>query len=455
MLYKYSTPDGDYNFLDRKHGARKARNVFTIIVGKNGTGKSRLLRDIAIEYLGRHGDVKKFSGVPKIREGAFAGIAHSTLSASKLICVSTSPFDKFPLIKRNFVPYYSYLGLRGLTTNNMGLAYIARIIYTLADAASQSSAHSRSIGDVLEYLNYEPVMNVTFGHSSHIFLSRLMSSDRPRDEIDEFTSRPGMFSADYLAQMRELLGADDRTFRRFMKAAARLAEWPKRTLIEMRLISSGVEMARNSALSPEDVVSLGRFGMLRLKDVGLHKKGSDTPLMISEMSSGEQSVIMGLLGIGSQLKDGALVCIDEPETCLHPEWQERYIQLLSQIFTHYENCQFIVATHSPQMVAQLPNDGCYVMSMEDGIAHHAKEFSKRSIDFQLATVFKAPGFKNEYLSRIALNIFVEVAKARAFSVENLENLRTLERAIPDLRRDDPLLEIIESVREMFKAYGGH
>lgn len=134
------------------------------------------------------------------KEGdAAAGRSHATRAPSKLICVSTSPFDKFPLIKRNdTVPYYSYLGLRGLATSNLSLAYIARIIYTLAEAAGKSSKHSRSIGDVLEYLDYEPVIRVSFGVSSLVFLKSLMTSDRPRVVIDDFTARSGMFAADYL-----------------------------------------------------------------------------------------------------------------------------------------------------------------------------------------------------------------------------------------------------------------
>lgn len=458
MLRRYTTSKGIFNFVDRPKSSSSSQNIFTIIVGKNGTGKSRLLREIAIDYLRPKGGNKKFADVASSEFEWRTGQMEKSVDPSKLICVSTSPFDKFPLVKRTgTVSHYSYLGLRGLPSQNMGLAYLARIIYTLAEAATKNGSRSSAIGDVLAYLNYEPIIDVTFSYSSPTLLGRLMASHNPREEIDIFTGRSGVFSGEHLTLLRQLLTVDDRTFDRFMKAASNLQEWPKREKIRMRLTPSGVYMERNLNLQPEDVVILGQFGMLKLRDVELHKKEKSSnllsSLMISEMSSGEQTVIMGLLGIGSQLEDGALVCIDEPEVCLHPEWQERYIQLLSRIFSHYNNCHFVIATHSPQIVAQLPDENCFVMRMEDGTAHRSKEFSKQSIDFQLATVFNAPGFKNEYLTRIALNLFIDVSKTRVFSQENSVHLNILRDSVHKLRSDDPLREVINSVEEMHRKYG--
>lgn len=458
MLYRYETSKRTFDFIKGQNRHLDLRNVFTIIVGKNGTGKSRLLRELAIDYLRPKGGMKKFADIGADEAEWTVGRIDKHFEPSKLICVSTSPFDKFPLIKRTgTVPHYSYLGLRGLPSLNMGLAYLARIIYTLAEAATKSSRQSGAIGDVLEYLNYDPIIDVTFGQTSIAFLARLVNSANPLEEIDSFTSRTSMFAGEHLTLMRQLLDVDERTFGRFMRSARNLLEWPKKTKIKMRLTPSGIHIQHESALQAEDLVVLGRFGMLKLRDVELHKREESTPstssVMISEMSSGEQTVIMGLLGIGSQLEDGALVLIDEPEVCLHPEWQERYIQLLSRIFSHHHGCHFIIATHSPQIVAQLPNENCYVMQMEDGVVHRSREFSKRSIDFQLATVFNAPGFKNEYLTRIALNLFVDVSKSRRFSPENTADLKILKNSIEKLRTDDPLLDIIYSVEEIHRKYG--
>ena len=43
-----------------------------------------------------------------------------------------------------------------------------------------------------------------------------------------------------------------------------------------------------------------------------------------------------------------IVCIDEIELHLHPAWQRRILKSLMEVF---RNCQFIVSTHSPQVIA--------------------------------------------------------------------------------------------------------
>lgn len=51
--------------------------------------------------------------------------------------------------------------------------------------------------------------------------------------------------------------------------------------------------------------------------------------------------------------------------------------------------------------------------MENAKTTDASQFINNSIDFQLANVFKSPGFKNEYLSRIAFTTFTKVGKINA------------------------------------------
>ncbi|MWT62345.1 AAA family ATPase, partial [Escherichia coli] len=84
------------------------------------------------------------------------------------------------------------------------------------------------------------------------------------------------------------------------------------------------------------------------------------PFSINDASSGQQCMLLNILGIASSIEDNALILIDEPEISLHPEWQENYIQLLIDSFTHVKGCHFIIATHSPQIVAKLKNKNCFV-----------------------------------------------------------------------------------------------
>ncbi len=107
-----------------------------------------------------------------------------------------------------------------------------------------------------------------------------------------------------------------------------------------------------------------KCGVVNFQDVTLRKLATNAPFSIAEASSGEQAVVISILGIASQIEDNCIVCIDEPEICLHPEWQERYIKLLHSIFSMYSGCQFIIATHSPQIVSNLEPENSFPKSSE-------------------------------------------------------------------------------------------
>lgn len=457
MIQSYNYNNRKFSFLN-SFPRNINKNNYTIVVGKNGTGKSTLLRSIVIDLLRENVAPTTLKNSTDIsshdREFRIGDLIYSDMP-TKIICVSTSPFDKFPMLKRNQdIPIYSYLGLRGLPSQNLGTAYMARIIYTLISSAKKSSAHANAITTVLEYLDYEPELRVVSSITSPKIIDILMNESDAASRIDlaQYFERGTALFTENNILLKQLMDIDEKTFRHIRKALTRVLDSPKKKPILSILNRDSAISPTHPNILPEDLSLLSRYGLVKLREVVLRKRGVEEPLQMSDMSSGEQSVVMGLLGIGSQLQDGALICIDEPEVCLHPAWQERYIQLLSNIFSHYHNCHFIIATHSPQIVAQLPDDSCYVMDMEDGIAKYSDEFSKKSIDYQLASVFKAPGFKNEYLSRIALNVFITVAKNKAFNTEAIDDFKILESSYGFLSADDPVKGIIDSIKEMYIAY---
>lgn len=48
--------------------------------------------------------------------------------------------------------------------------------------------------------------------------------------------------------------------------------------------------------------------------------------------------------------------------------------------------------------------------METKAVRSAKDIINHSSDFQLVNVFDTPGYKNEYLTRIAINTFAKISK---------------------------------------------
>lgn len=159
------------------------------------------------------------------------------------------------------------------------------------------------------------------------------------------------------------------------------------------------------------------------------------------------------LGIAARIKDGSLICIDEPEICLHPEWQERYIQLLMSTFQGFNSCQFIVATHSPQIVSRLGSENCYVLDLQNNSLQPAKVFNNRSVDFQLAQVFNAPGFKNEYMMRELLSIVGTLSSGQDLSRKQTDFIGGAKALKSAFSSDDPVLRLINMVVEALKVKG--
>ena len=123
------------------------------------------------------------------------------------------------------------------------------------------------------------------------------------------------------------------------------------------------------------------------------------------------------------------------------------------MFNDYTGCHFIVATHSPQILSSIDNNKSFIINLEnDNKIIKGEEISEMSADYQLAYVFKEPGHKNEYLTRIALTVFSNVSKNKVFSYNDLISLNLLLENIIHMNKNDPLHQLILSLEEMRKLY---
>jgi predicted ATP-binding protein involved in virulence len=97
-------------------------------------------------------------------------------------------------------------------------------------------------------------------------------------------------------------------------------------------------------------------------------KKSDWEMAVDLLSDGEKS-ILALVGYLSRelaeyddkLEISGLVLIDEIELHLHPEWQRMIIPRLTKTFP---NCQFIVTTHSPQVLSHVDPECIHILDYD-------------------------------------------------------------------------------------------
>lgn len=79
----------------------------------------------------------------------------------------------------------------------------------------------------------------------------------------------------------------------------------------------------------------------------------DTPINITSLSSGEKQLFILLTEVLLQKGTSHLFITDEPELSLHIEWQHK---ILSALLDLNPNTQIIVATHSPEIAGNFPEN---------------------------------------------------------------------------------------------------
>ena len=72
-------------------------------------------------------------------------------------------------------------------------------------------------------------------------------------------------------------------------------------------------------------------------------------LSFDQLSSGEKHIMLMNYDILFDVKDEALVLIDEPELSFHLEWQGQFMPNLDEIVGVRKDLQFIICTHAPEI----------------------------------------------------------------------------------------------------------
>ncbi|EOX8524747.1 AAA family ATPase [Salmonella bongori] len=461
MIEIIDSGDIRYEFIDKSLLNHDGSNIFTVMIGRNGTGKSRLLKDIVVAVSSE----KQKKSANKIQY-----INYNKSGFSKVIALSTNPFDKFPLprtIESN--NKYYYIGIKDCGFRDVSNGFLRKILGSYLKAYLLGDRES--LGKTLDYLGYEKTFNLKFSYIGGSIIERLTNEQieinkqsvksnknynlawKLRYYLEERYKKGEYHLENFLFEAKKHPESEGHVTI-ILESLIRIPAIHRIRKISISINNNEVTVSNKKISFNNELINLIDAGILKLESAYLQKKGSKEIFKINDASSGEQCVILSMLGISSLISDNSLILIDEPEVCLHPEWQEKYIQLLTRVFNSYKYCQFIIATHSPQIIANLSTDQCFVLKMEDGVVHNANEFIHKSSDFQLATLFESPGYKNEYLSRLAVSLFSKITAERNIDSEDLEALNVLKKSLDMLSVDDPLYELINVIIKAGSVYGG-
>lgn len=93
----------------------------------------------------------------------------------------------------------------------------------------------------------------------------------------------------------------------------------------------------------------GKSLLINEKDDLVFRLDSGEDLPLSALSSGEKNMLIIMYRLLFQTVEGSVVVIDEPENSLHIEWQQKISDIFLDI-ARLRDLQFLVATHSPQII---------------------------------------------------------------------------------------------------------
>lgn len=452
-------------------------NIFTLVVGQNAVGKSRLLRKIVSNYIFNADERVKLANRENYEldvdnqlynnfQNSFYHIydytqqeldtkrlllgkeyydyfpdhevrcsPDSAITPTNVIAVSTGRHDRFPSPlhskKRKSNTNYNYIG-----TENKSGSNISNSLTALLEGLVTGRQKLNHLASIFEYLGFVPYLDI-----------KLAIDKRQRSK----TSRQGEHQ-EYLnidPSLIDFLFSDEITHNKSRLGSSHIYEdlkYHSKANIELDFGDNYLGRAHSTILN---LIPLLKSELIRISDVTLVNLLGKSRLRLSQASSGQQCMLTIMLGIAGAIQNGSLICIDEPEISLHPSWQSNIVSQLQRVFSDYHGCHFIIATHSPQIVAGLTSNNGYVLNLEERRLYHSHEYAKRSADFQLAEIFHAPGFNNEYLVRLTLLTLTKLSRREELSNEDRLNINRLLKSRELLSDTDPVFHLIGQVEALY------
>lgn len=180
-------------------------------------------------------------------------------------------------------------------------------------------------------------------------------------------------------------------------------------------------------------------------------KGGNS-LFLEQLSDGERGLLALVfdltrrLAIANPKSDNpiaegvALVLIDEIELHLHPSWQRRVLRFFQSTFTR---CQFIVSTHSPQVIGQVRPEKLRLLHHDESgkvvLANPSQSFGMDS-SWILQNIMGVPARDYETEQRLSA-IYQAIDEDRLDEARRLaDELRTDIGDFPDLQEALALLD---------------
>jgi len=393
---------GHFQFIQDDLLENSSLPFTTLVIGPNGTGKSRLLRVIIDIFNDLYNyksftrkDFKfnqyyrlkylldgKFYEIENTRENLVIRINEKEQNSSntlelpnKGIAAAYSLYEKFTPNESSFLAkpsrssrydngFYEYLGIKTNRNYTFSSANINNSIDRIT-AALAEKGFEKDLKSVFNVLGFLPKLSISYEvRRNRELFSGNITPNNIRKKLDEINYRAAGFSYSSIQNLKEATSNEIENVVISLNEASKVLGDKLRLPIELSFDENSDYYFENIYTH---ISTLRKLNLVNYNKIMVYKKMKHNPegveIDLRSMSSGEIQILTSLLTLASVVKENSIVLIDEPEISLHPNWQMQYIDLLNRIFKRQKSCHFIIATHSHLLAADIPIDSSAILSL--------------------------------------------------------------------------------------------
>jgi len=454
-----------YEFTNDTFDA-KSKNLYTVIIGGNASGKSRLLVNLLQAF--------RFTANKRLKRSStdyelavevnheihnvksFWDDAPISISEINLVCISNSVYDKFPH-ERSSDKNYSYIGLKQIGFSDSRRSAVYDLIDKIHENIDNKLFMNKAT-TLFNFLGIEPILKLNL---------RYTFSAKSKKENDLFSNSKSIKSL-----QEYLLGLTKRGF--YRNHNKKIAAWAEdeeflkgfqKFISEFKSLNSMADSEslvyeinfKNSEKSRDFMneykyfSALRRLNILTYRDITLNK--NQIKYDILDSSTGELGLLMTFLRAIPDIKSQSLIFIDEPEISLHPSWQMKYMELLQIFMKGFEGCHIFIATHSHLLLSDLKEEWSSVVVLKNvkgKISSELKPFSPYgwSAESILYDVFGIATTRNHYFEydiKELINLISKKSKNFTLVKKHIDRFKEF-----NFKKSDPLNLIIKDAEKYLK-----
>ncbi|MBN5449304.1 retron Ec78 anti-phage system effector ATPase PtuA [Serratia marcescens] len=284
-----------------------------------------------------------------------------------------------------------------------------------------------------------------------IYIDNLENNDSIQNEIKILEAEIKAF--ELVAMQSNLLS--DELEKRKIKLSSKQKLLSNTTNLNVGKLKQYVKHAvKNAVPSISDIYVDRSSGRVEVKiiDNGTHinifQASKGQLVYLSLISDLARRLISMNPGLGNPLHGQGIVLIDEVELHLHPEWQQ---SIISNLTSTFPNIQFIITTHSPQVLSTITKQKIRKLSVniegEDIVAIPIAESYARSTSTVLSTVMHVEAIP-DFPEKRMLDKYRKIIEQGDFrSLEATELYNKLVKTLGENHEELVSLSIVKRRRE--------